>query len=198
MSLFFGIYFVCNEVDSTVLLGSLYGRTLTEEFYKKLCLASGQFQERMCPKYNIVRRNWTTTMLRKKRKEKQLWVSKKKKISQSHLDEKILETVMMTNRSETNWHLYSQIKMSLQKQKVCLSFLVSYWGQWKMVWGIYLCILTLSLSKKIFTLVLEVAYEMDVRYFEATVVKYVIRIGYLFCCRLIPQSHINIAFQWGR
>lgn len=57
MSLFFGIYFVCNEVDSTVLLGSLYGRTLTEEFYKKLCLASGQFQERMCPKYNIVRRN---------------------------------------------------------------------------------------------------------------------------------------------
>lgn len=41
-------------------------------------------------------------MLRKKRKEKQLWVSKKKKISQSHLDEKILETVMMTNRSETN------------------------------------------------------------------------------------------------
>jgi len=36
MSLFFGIYSVCNEVDSTVLLGSLYGRTLTGEFYKEL------------------------------------------------------------------------------------------------------------------------------------------------------------------
>lgn len=40
-----------------------------------------------------------------------------------------------------------------------------------MLWGIYLCILILGLSKKIFTLVLEVAYEMGVRYFETTVVK---------------------------